>query len=493
MKAVNLLSIVNARADLTQTTFELLLKNYGIGIKTEEFSVLESLVDKLGSCSDEINCMEAFFVGYAISQISKEFDLLRFGVNSIVNIELKRESTEDKIKKQLLQNAYYLSFLNKEVYNFTYVLSDKKLYYLDDEKNLVNPDFIFLIELLNDDIEKVENIDKLFNPSNYLISPFNSTDSFIEGRYFLTNQQERFKTDILKLFAKNGTRFVVITGSAGTGKTLLTYDIAKELIHDSKKVLVLHCGSLNEGHYKLRTTYHWTIASIKSISNFDLADFDVLIMDEVQRVYKNQLEEILHTAKEIRIKCIFAYDAQQCLSRWEINRRIPQYINDEVSPQIFKLNEKIRSNKEIASFIKNLFDLSKINTNQVYSNIDVRYFTNSLDAKKVIDELAATGWKHINYTPSSYTRYPYEDHQNKWNVNAHNVIGQEYDDVIAVIDQYFFYNEEGKLSTKGYRDQPYYHPTKMLFQIVTRARRRLCIIIINNEDLIKHCLKILNP
>lgn len=35
-----------------------------------------------------------------------------------------------------------------------------------------------------------------FVPSNYLISPFNSTDEFINGEYFLTTRQQNIKQEI---------------------------------------------------------------------------------------------------------------------------------------------------------------------------------------------------------------------------------------------------------------------------------------------------------
>ncbi|MEI4802944.1 hypothetical protein WAZ07_16825 [Bacillus sp. FJAT-51639] len=73
---------------------------------------------------------------------------------------------------------------------------------------------------------------------------------------------------------------------------------------------------------------------------------------------------------------------------------------------------------------------------------------------------------------------------------AHEVVGQEFDNVVAVLDQYFFYNQNGQLTTRGIAY--YYDVTKMLFQMVTRARKKLHIIIINNEDVLNKCLGILN-
>lgn len=47
---------------------------------------------------------------------------------------------------------------------------------------------------------------------------------------------------------------------------------------------------------------------------------------------------------------------------------------------------------------------------------------------------------------------------------SHGIIGQEFDNVGVIIDQCFYYNEDGKLQ---YSCKSYYHPVKMLFQNIT--------------------------
>lgn len=493
MTPINLLSLINAKNNLSPPIFELYLSKFGIKKpKKRELEDLCSLVTQLQHDSEEILILDKFYIGYTINQISKEFDLLRFGEKSIINIELKSQNTGERIREQLIKNKYYLSFLRKELFSFTYVSADNKLFYLDDNNNIIETNLPFLISKLTDQkLYEIENIDKLFNPSNYLVSPFNSTEAFIKGEYFLTDHQINIKKSILSLDTQTNTCFIAIEGAAGTGKTLLTYDIAKYYISNSKNVLIFHCGNLNDGHYKLKNTYSWSIAPIKSIEAYNLGNYNLIIIDEIQRIYKTQLDWFLDNIKKTNSKCIFSYDSLQCLSRQEIKIHIPEYIEQKVSPKHFKLTEKIRTNKEIAEFIKNLFDLSKSNKNVKYSNIDVQYFSNTVDARKYIDILSKQNWKVINYTPSTYTRYPYDHYQNEENDTAHKVIGQEFDNVIAVIDKYFFYRTDGKLSTRGWHSRPYYHPTRMLLQILTRTRKRLCIIIINNELMLEQCMKIL--
>lgn len=494
MKAINLISFLDSVKTLPDEILNMYLINFGIKPKKKEVIELESLVKEIISFKDDnFKLMEGFYIGYTINQISKEFDLLRFGKNSIVNIELKRTFTGDKISIQLKQNRYYLNFLEKTVTNITYVADEKKFYILDDKEDIVEVDILYLIEkLLEQEIEEIDDIDKYFNPSNYLVSPFNSTKRFIEGEYFLTDQQVNIKKEIMNEEVLSNSLFFSIQGAAGTGKTLLTYDLANEYRKMGKNVVIIHCGSLNDGQNLLINNYSWEIYPVKSVGRIELESYDLIILDEVQRIYKYQLNIIIERIRKTFAKCIFSYDPQQCLASKEINNKIPSYIEKEVSNHHWKLTEKIRTNKEIGSFIKNLFNLSKTSPYQKYTNISVNYFSSSENAIEFIDTIRKQDWKVINYTPSMYKSYPYDKYLMYFEDSAHKVIGQEFDSVVAIIDEHFYYASNGLLSTKGYKNTPYYHPTKMLFQIVTRTRKKLKLVIVNNKQVLDNCMKIIS-
>ena len=53
----------------------------------------------------------------------------------------------------------------------------------------------FVIRILNP--PQLLSIDSLFDPSNYLVSPFNSTKEFVKNNYFLTDHQEEIKNNII--------------------------------------------------------------------------------------------------------------------------------------------------------------------------------------------------------------------------------------------------------------------------------------------------------
>ena len=155
------------------------------------------------------------------------------------------------------------------------------------------------------------------------------------------------------------------------------------------------------------------------------------------------------------------------------------------------MTNKIRTNKEVASFIQCLFNRDSPVDKFSYTNVEIRYFEEIHDAKRFLSQLKAENWKVINYTPSTQTTLPYEQYNiQDASDNAHTVIGQEFDNVVAIIDEHFYYKKD-KLSTKSYKRRPYYHPTKMLFQIVSRTRIGLQIVIIKNPEILERCLEIL--
>lgn len=490
IKSVNLKSLTQASRSLKRDDFDAFLKHHEINLKSEEIDDTKSLVNALCSVKNATKVFENFYIGYKIPQISKEFDLLRFGENYVINIELKSESDEDKILNQLQRNEYYLSFLGKKVYNLTFVSSLGKFFLLSTTSSLKECDEHFVFNLLSEQsTTQHEVVDNLFDPSDYLVSPFNSPEKFLRGEYFLTNQQEDVKREIMKLLQGNETeRFVSLTGAAGTGKTLLIYDIARKLAENQKKSTIIHCGSLNEGQHRL-TEANFDIVSIRDYIRCEFDLCDLIIVDEAQRMKLNQLEDIITKVRSSKAWCIFSYDRVQTLAKWEETQNASSKISSLSSKKSFKLSEKIRTNKEISEFIKMLFDRKRNHKFTDSGNIEIIYFDDLNDAKRYLSSLDKERWETLRFTPSQYKEEFHESYSKSSASPSHKVIGQEFDGVAVAIDRHFSYNNDGELV---YRGNAYYDPTKMLFQNITRSRKRLKIVIIENTEILKRCLNILN-
>lgn len=488
MKSVNIISLVQAYRSLEPTEFSDYIEYYGVDINNNEVEDLQNLASKMYEILPFVNIFDVFYVSYKIQHISKEFDLLRFGSNYILNVELKNSSTEEKVKKQLIRNKYYLSHINKIVHNFSFVVQTNTLYKLDGKSELEIVDFSLLTQLLtNQNLLKIDNPDTLFNPSDYLVSPFNSTDKFTNNQYFLTGQQELIRSNVLQIISKSISAFISITGGPGTGKTLLIYDIVK-WIRAKKRTLIVHCGNLNEGHNRL-IQLGWQITPIKNFRNYDLANFDLVVVDETQRIYANQFDKLIVDAAASNTVCIFSYDRQQTLSSKEARANIEGRINSVGGISKFKLSDKIRTNKEIAGFIKLLFnnqrnDISLSNC----GNVDFDYFTDITTVKNYIRLISSDGWEVLKLTPSLHVTEHHESYSDIFSKNSHTVIGQEFDNVAVVIDEYFSYDSSGALI---YQSNTYYDSVKMLFQNITRTRKKLKLIIISNKPVLNRCLSIL--
>ena len=429
-------------------------------------------------------------MNYAISQIGKEFDLLRFGHNYIINIEIKTESSIEKILKQQQKNKYYLSFLDKPLHIYTFISNENKLYKLVIRNNGDEIEEITFNELCNilmsQEVVTFNNIDDLFNPSDYLVSPFNSPEKFMSEGYFLTVQQEQIYKEIQTKLSDTATNFIALTGGAGTGKTLLTYHIAKETIQRGKKVLILHCAPLNSGHQILMDEYNWSIYMPKYAPN--TIDFDLIIIDEAQRMYPYQFDKYIKEVRTLNKKCIFSYDEKQYLRDNEKQYHTKERIEKELLCTPYKLTDKIRTNKEIAYFIRQLFNIKKNIPNIDYTNIELTYCKDCYSAKLLLQELLERGWKTPNYTPGTRSFFHYEAYLSNDTESAHSVVGQEFNNVVVVIDESFKYNSQGDLIA----DNTYYSQRQMLYQIITRTRKKLHIVIINNEVMLNRCIDILS-
>ncbi len=495
MKPNNLISVVQGNATL---------ESLGSGIdksfktlKKHEIRNMKSFCDFMSAEGCAIGDFDGFFVGYTIAQIGKEIDLLRFGSEYILNIEIKSELKEanknQKILDQLRKNYYYLKFLGKPIQLFSYIENDGFYKYDIDSDGIIKVQANVIAQCMKEQtIDYSVDPDKEFIPSNYLISPFNSTDKFIANEYFLTTAQQKIEDEIESELKEVPFKFFCISANAGTGKTLLMYDIAKKQIASGKKVKIIHCGKLNAGHHKLLFNYHWNVVSIRLISkNKDdicLDGYGYIFVDESQRISIPQLRALVEKAIEKKIPIFFSFDTKQYLRTGE-TLNVSEFLEcnyPDVPVSTKKLTNKIRTNKAMASFITNLMSFGKSRDHLDYDCITIEYMSEHEMLKSYISFLESTGWTSITYTTAKYSYDPYSKTAEICDRNAHDVIGQEFSKVVFVMDENFMYDKDGKLLARGSR----YSAKGMLYQIVTRVVDELKIVVIDNPQLYVKLLEI---
>lgn len=487
-RAINLLSLTQAKLFLDQDGYEKYVGRYGIEMRAGEIDDIYSFVEQLREGDSGDLVFDRYYVGYKISQIGKEFDLLRFGENYHLNIEIKSDFDIAKMRRQLRRNKYFLGHLGLDVFFISYSSLNKKFFLLTPEEEVVEVSREEIIILLaSQEIEESISIDDRFNPSSYLVSPFNSPDKFLRGEYFLTSQQEGVKRNIMELFRNSESSvYVSLTGAAGTGKTLLAYDIVADLKRSGRSPLIVHCGKLNDGHIALVDS-GWQIISIRDMFRQDLSRFSPILLDEAQRIRPQQFDHLVGHINSIGGQCFFSYDRSQTLADYETRNDIGARIEAISGITIFSISEKIRTNMEIANFIKSFFNFHRGIKVRDNGSIELVYFNSYDDAIRHLMALDGSKWTVIKFTPSQYQREHHETYSAEVSTTSHDVIGQEFDGVAVMVDEFFTYNRQGSLVYTG---QTYYQPAKMLFQNMTRARSKLMMIIINNSQILRTCMEI---
>lgn len=443
----------------------------------------------------EIKDFENFFLSFTIEQIGKEFDLIKLDKDNLVlNIELKSEEVGVKaIQNQLEKNRYYLKHLAPDVRLYTFVETGKELYkYTSKGLQLVGvEDLKDTMQLFQESLG--ENLESLFQANSYLISPLNSHQKFMYGDYFLTNQQHDIKKKIVDLILLSDKEYVLgITGKAGTGKTLLLYDIIKEIAERGENCCLIHSGILCDGHRILSVKWNnVTIFSAKGLNGDgveNLKRYQFIFVDESQRIYSSTFEKIIKEVISESKTVIFAYDYAQSLSITEEERNIPAKLQKIDGFTEYTLSDKIRTSKEIASFTRTMMNLNNRARGYMdYSDIDVLFANNIEEGKRLINLYDEKGYIFISYTQSMYYSNSIDLYPN--NYDTHHVIGQEYDKVMIMMDKNFRYDKERRIQGKEHPnpDLLFY---KLLYQAISRAREKLCVLIVENYKLFSDILNI---
>ena len=362
MKSISIYAVTRNQniGQLQKLERQLSGREYFLKMRTWELESMRSLVRELEAHMDEVYALR-FFYSFQIPRLGKEFDLLQIKDEQIVNIELKSGAVSDEtIRKQLIQNRYYLSVLGRPIYSYTYISSQNRLVRLTNHDHIVEADWQQLCGLFkNKSSDYGGEIEDLFQAEMYLISPLTEPLKFLRKEYFLTSQQRDIKRQILKRIRTEHTGYYSFSGLPGTGKTLLLYDIAMKL-SQKHKVCMIHCGETGNKweilHERLRRIDFWSDNQIKNPIN--LEDYNAILVDEAHLLSAEKLELLLECVKEQPV--IFSSDVEDMISSKEIDRRGMYRIEHLPGIQIFRLTNRIRANAEVSSFIQNMSEYSSI-------------------------------------------------------------------------------------------------------------------------------------
>ena len=427
-------------------------RTYFLKIREWELDSMKALVRQLEMRLPDVYALR-FFYSFQVPRLGKEFDLLQIKDDQIVNIELKSGKVSDEaVRKQLLQNRYYLSVQGKMIQSYTYISSQERLVRLNNHDHIVEADWDQLCLALQRQSKDYEgDIEDLFQAEMYLFSPVTEPERFLNKEYFLTSQQKDIERRILDKIRKVKYGYFWFCGLPGTGKTLLLYDIAMKLsVH--QKVCMIHCGETGK-EWKI---LHDRLLRIAFLSDSqleecpDLKEYSAILVDEAHLLSVKELHRILELSEKHPV--IFSGDDEDMISDEEMDRTMIREIEHLPDIQSFHLTNRIRTNAELSSFIQNMMHLPEKRMVRYYPHIQVVYANDEEEAGILL-----------------------KGYQNQ---------------LVFIIDERYYYDEKGYLREQRQKHQK---PTavRTLFHRLNEAREEFAIIVKGNEAVYEVLLDLL--
>ena len=497
MKPVNIYSLTRVSDNSRLSGLERHMsgrRNY-LKIKDWETDGLRRLCDTMAK-TDPKTTGYNFYYSFSMPKLGKEFDLLRIGSDSLINIELKSGNTSDEnILKQLIQNRYYLSAMERTVWYFTFISDSGRLVRLSNTGRLVEADFGELCHLLDDQTDVYEDdIEDLFKEANYLISPLTDPDRFLRGDYFLTFQQRDIGSRIIrdlkypeqKYLDKNGNIEVRgFSGYPGTGKTLLLYDIAMHLTQRDR-VCIIHIGPKTPQLERLnqllkRIDFYYAGIDLMTIAS---EKYRAILVDEGHRLTPAMWEQIMELAKHYKAPIILSYNSEDAVSPEERTENGTTLIESSPGFTGYKLTNRIRLSTELSAFIRALMHLTESHRRD-YPSVSISYSNDKKETAILLHNLMNDSYDHIREADCEFDGIP-----------VYSSFSREFDQVVMIIDKDFYYDDLHYLRdrrTSGKEKNLLRRSSRVsnLFHGLSRAKRRIALIIEDNPSVFDVVLRIL--
>ncbi len=461
-------------------------------IRIHEIDSLRILTDALAKHKVSVKDADGFYFGYVIPLIGKEFDLLKVTGKYCLNIELKSQDVgEEQILAQLRKNRHYLTLLGRELMLFTVVTDTLACYRLTDDGELKSTDIREVARAVKRCRAAYHGrIDRLFRASEYLISPEEDPEKFLQGQYFLSPAQDFVKAELLKdIENTHYCAFFHIYGRPCTGKTLLIYDIAKHLSLSGRTLIT--CGedpsggllSISESIENMDFISISDIVSAEQISGYDF-----IFVDEALRIGPGAFDIIVNAAEKYEQVCIFSTDPSAILTDPEQEDDIEGRINSLGLAGRYELSERLRMNMEIHTFLMKLSHIrSKTEKNYEFEHVSVNYANNIEEARGIISYFRDKGYVFVN--AHRQPDDPFADLEESFRYR--HVAGREYNSVVMLMDDSFAYDKDGNLTGIPKPDPEHPYPN-LFIPGITRVRERLALVILDAPDLLDSILSILD-
>lgn len=494
MKPINIYSLtrINDASQLSRLEKQLSGRGGHLKIKAWETEGLRAFCSRLAQVYENAASLK-FYYSFTLPKLGKEFDLLRINDEYVINIELKSGNVSDEaVQRQLIQNRYYISALNRNMVFYTYISNTDRLVRLSNSGRLIEADWKELADVITKQGSCSDsNIEDLFKEDKYLISPLTDPGRFLRQDYFLTSQQRDIKKQILRHM---DITFQGFTGFPGTGKTILLYDIAMQISrHD--RVCVFHLGPHTAELKQLDQR-------LKRIDFFYLKDgqlevprdYSAIFVDEGHRINETIMKQICDFSEKWKAPVIISYDREDAMHEDELGNGGAAMIEALPGFVRYRLTNRIRLNSELSAFIRCVMWLGEKNHRSSYPSVLPAYSSNTEETLLQLKSLQDEGYVFIRddlVCPEAFKAM--EDSEqaaenSTIQIEVSEASCKEYDNVVMLMDDSFVYDDHGYLRHKdsAAADQR----VRNLFHGLSRAKQKIAIIVVNNPEVFEAVLSI---
>ncbi len=210
-------------------------RGYFLKMREWELDSMKGLCEGIGDAYGRGVCAW-FFYSFQIPRLGKEFDLLQVREDQIVNVELKSGAVSDEaLRKQLIQNRYYLAVQGKTIRSYTYISSQNRLARLTNHDRIVDADWEQLCADLRDGGKDYGGrCGGAVSGGTVSDLASHRAGAIPEQGIFPDCPAAGYRTPDLKENPGGADRGVLVYGTSGTGKTLLALRYRYEAFREAE-------------------------------------------------------------------------------------------------------------------------------------------------------------------------------------------------------------------------------------------------------------------
>ncbi|RXT26844.1 hypothetical protein BVJ53_05690 [Lacticaseibacillus chiayiensis] len=238
------------------------LKYHRMTQKSKESEDFRAFLSVLSESLDKAKDIDGWFLGTDLGVVP-DFDVLWYGQKFVLNINLKHvwlSTMSKKTVRTFKTQARIFRLLSPDllVCNIVFDAHEKTFFKLEND-SLIEISVNYLLKLMNGKNGLQQNQVANLSSSSFLISPLTDTEGFLSDKYWLAEDQESIK----QVCSQPGV--FGVQGKAGSGKSLIAFDLAKSL--NGKKMFYLFFLEPLDLHTNIWKQYlHQFILCLQSLS-----------------------------------------------------------------------------------------------------------------------------------------------------------------------------------------------------------------------------------